>query len=272
MIDVFFCGIGIDGDAMCAHEVVYEPGFAGQLERDSVGGQGRHVTIDAIGGEAHRLNGRKGTGVPATPTTPTTPTIAVVTGNASLRINLHFPMFVDVRVVAGGAIQLIGHPEAFAGREQTVLVAMHIERSRSRRIVICRGKIVEGIARPEAERGHLLVPESRVTERAGVEAPLAGELPGVDDIPGGTFGGVCGLPGDMLRGGPVATFAIDAIENAGAVEHGAQALQFSRFCIGAMAFHTLSMHLLAEISEIVRVSGTVAPAVERDKVRNGQLE
>lgn len=43
-----------------------------------------------------------------------------------------------------------------------------------------------------------------MTEGAGVQALLMAQMPGVDDKPTGTFGGVRGLPGDMLRGGAMA--------------------------------------------------------------------
>src|SRR5579859_3715340 len=181
-------------------------------------------------------------------------------------------MFIDVRVVAGGAIEPVGEPEAFAGREQAVLVAMDIKSSGGRCVVGCRGVVIEGISYGKRKRGQLLVAEPRVAEGAGVEALLTAEMPGVDNIFGGTFGGMRGLPGDMLRCGAMATFAIDAIKDAGTVEHRPQIGQFSHFCMCSMAFQTLPEDLLAEINHIARISGAVTPAVERNKVRNGQLE
>jgi hypothetical protein len=38
MCEVFFCRVGVNGNTMGAYEVMYEPGFAGQLQRDGVGG------------------------------------------------------------------------------------------------------------------------------------------------------------------------------------------------------------------------------------------
>ena len=76
----------------------------------------------------------------------------VVTADAALAVYLHLSILVGMGIVTGGTIHF-GHPEAFAGRQQTILVTMNVQGGGSGGIVVRRGIIVEGVAGEEGKGG-----------------------------------------------------------------------------------------------------------------------
>jgi hypothetical protein len=65
-------------------------------------------------------------------------------------------------------------------------------------VIVGGGIIVEGIPYPKGKRRLVLLSETRVAKGAGVEALLAAESFGIDDVLTGEFARMGAMPGDML--------------------------------------------------------------------------
>jgi len=101
------------------------------------------MAVDAVVGEDEAGGGGHGAGVVLR---------LMVTVHAALGKQFGAVDLIHMHVVTGGTVHL-GHPEAFAGSEQAVLVAMDVEGGHAVGVVGGNGIVIQGISHLEAEGG-----------------------------------------------------------------------------------------------------------------------
>jgi len=234
----------------------------GELQEYLLGRQSRHMAVYAVRVQGMLIDRRESTGIMRR---------HIMASHTSLGDQLGAVHFIDMNIVAGGAIHL-AHFKTFTGGKQSILVRMNVQRRDAIRVICRSGIMVQRIANQESEGGTKRLSQAGMTECTGVQSLLSAQKPGVNNIFSSFFSGMGLVESHMTGGRPVASFAVNSIDDAAFIEYSAFIPLFFRPGMGTMTFHTLPMDLLVKIDNVGRIAGAVAPTVQRSIVGYRQLE
>lgn len=186
--------------------------------------------------------------------------------------------FLHMGLMTGVAVEGFGLAVALAAEEELVLIAVNVQ---GRGIIVADGlRVVIGRKRltwAEPEQRALFGVDTGMTAGADIELLLPGERGQPGDKAGRFLVGMFRLPGGMLCGRAMATFAVDAIEQTAAIKliNLVKRVRRQRALIAdirGVTFKTFGRDRAAKPDTVRRKIGAVGPGLLGDKIRNGQFK